>query len=215
MQSTGSMTGIVGVILAGGLSRRMGGQAKALMPLAGQPMIAHAIRRICPHVDACILNVNGDNSAYAQFGLPIVADAFGDHAGPLAGLLSCMIWAAEHRPDARHVVTAPCDTPFLPENYVGALVEAAAGDSETIVIAASGGRSHFASGLWPLALADRLAAYLAAGERRAQSWIEQNRNRSVTFPLVDDGRSGFDPFFNVNTPEDLTAVERFVRERRL
>ena len=204
---------IVGIILAGGLSRRMG-QAKALMPLAGRPMIAHVIERIRPSVDACILNVNGDNSAYAQFGLPIVADAFGDYAGPLAGLLSGMIWAAERHPDARHVVTAPCDTPFLPENYVGALVEATAGDSGTIVIAASGGRSHFASGLWPVALADRLAAYLASGERRTQSWIEQNPNRSVTFPLVDDGGSGFDPFFNVNTPEDLATVERFVRERR-
>ena len=208
------MTGIVGVILAGGLSRRMGGQPKALMPLAGQPMIARVIERICPHVDACVLNVNGDNSAYAQFGLPIVADAFGDYAGPLAGLLSGMIWAAETRPDARHVVTAPCDTPFLPENYVGALVEAAGEDSGTIVIAASGGRSHFASGLWPLALVDSLAEYLAAGERRTQTWIEQNPNRSVTFPFVDDGRSGFDPFFNVNTPVDLGAVESFVRERR-
>ena len=215
MQSTGSMTGIVGVILAGGLSRRMGGQAKALMPLAGQPMIAHVIERIRTSVDACILNVNGDNSAYAQFGLPIVADAFGDYAGPLAGLLSGMIWAAEHSPEARHVVTAPCDTPFLPENYVGALVEATAGDSGTIVIAASAGRSHFASGLWPVALADRLAAYLTAGGRRTQTWIEQNPNRNVTFPLIDDGRSGFDPFFNVNTPEDLRAVESFVRERRL
>ena len=209
------MTGIVGVILAGGLSRRMGGQPKALMPLAGQPMIAHTIERICPDVDACVLNVNGDNSAYVQFGLPIVADAFGDYAGPLAGLLSGMIWAAENRPDARHVVTAPCDTPFLPQNYVGALVEATGGDGGTIVIAASGGRSHFASGLWPLALADGLAAYLAAGERRTQTWIEQNPNRSVTFPFVDDGRSGFDPFFNVNTPEELAAVETFARERRL
>lgn len=214
MQSTAKMTEIVGIILAGGLSRRMGGQPKALMPLAGQPMIAHVIERIRPSVVACILNVNGDNSAYAQFGLPIIADAFGDYAGPLAGLLSGMIWAAEHRPDARYVVTAPCDTPFLPENYVGALVEATAGDSGTIVIAASGGRSHFASGLWPLALADRLAAYLAAGERRTQTWIEQNPNRSVTFPLVDDGRSGFDPFFNVNTPEDLSTVESFMRETR-
>ena len=207
------MTDIVGIILAGGLSRRMG-QAKALMPLAGRPMIAHVIERIRPCVDACILNVNGDNSAYAQFGLPLVADAFGDHAGPLAGLLSGMIWAAEHRPDARHVVTAPCDTPFLPENYVGALVEATAGDSGTIVIAASGGRSHFASGLWPVALAEGLRAFLAAGERRTQSWIERNPNRSVTFPPVEDGGSGFDPFFNVNTPEDLAMAENFVRKNR-
>jgi molybdenum cofactor guanylyltransferase len=204
----------VGIILAGGLSRRMGGQAKALMPLAGRPMIVHVIERVRPFVDACILNVNGDHSAYAQFGLPIVADTFGDYAGPLAGLLSGMVWAAQHRPDARHVVTAPCDTPFLPENYVDALVEATAGDSGTIVIAASDGRSHFASGLWPIALADRLAAYLAAGERRTQTWIEQNPNSSVSFPRIDDGRSGFDPFFNVNTPEDLSTVERILQEKQ-
>jgi molybdopterin-guanine dinucleotide biosynthesis protein A len=210
----GSLTGIVGVILAGGLSRRMGGEAKALIPLAGRPMIAHAIDRICPYVDACILNVNGDAGAFAQLGLPIVADAFGDYAGPLAGLLSGMLWAAEHHPNARYIITAPCDTPFLPEDYVNALAEAAGGDSATIVIAASGGRNHFASGIWPMALADDLATFLAAGERRIQSWIEQNPNKTVTFPFVDDGRSGFDPFFNVNTPEDLAIAEDFVRERR-
>jgi molybdenum cofactor guanylyltransferase len=214
MQSTGSLTGIVGVILAGGLSRRMGGEAKALIPLAGRPMIAHAIDRICPHADACILNVNGDAGAFAQFGLPIVADAFGDYAGPLAGLLSGMLWTAKHHPNARYIVTAPCDTPFLPEDYVNALAEAAGGDSAAIVIAASGGRNHFASGIWPMALADDLATFLAAGERRIQRWIEQNPNRTVTFPLVDDGLSGFDPFFNVNTPEDLAIAEDFVRERR-
>ena len=182
MQSTGSLTGIVGVILAGGLSRRMGGEAKALIPLAGRPMIAHAIDRICPYVDACILNVNGDASAFAQFGLPIVADAFGDYAGPLAGLLSGMLWAAEHHPNARYIVTAPCDTPFLPEDYVNALVEAAGGDSATIVIAASGGRNHFASGIWPMALADDLATFLAAGERRIQTLdrAEPQQDRDVS-----------------------------------
>ncbi|WP_088344318.1 MULTISPECIES: molybdenum cofactor guanylyltransferase MobA [Rhodomicrobium] len=207
-------TGIIGIILAGGLSRRMGGGAKALMPLAGRPMVAHVIGRIAPYVDACVLNVNGDASAFAQFGLPIVADSFGDYAGPLAGLLSGMRWAAEHRLEARWVVTAPCDTPLLPENYVDALA-AEGPDGATVVIAASGGREHFASGLWPVALADELAAFLASGERRIQSWIERNPNKTLTFPLIDDGRGGVDPFFNVNTPEELAMAERFASERPL
>lgn len=204
---------MVGVILAGGLSRRMGGEAKALMPLGGRPMVAHVIDRIRPYVDDCVLNVNGHEAAFARFGLPLIADVVGDYAGPLAGLLSGMRWAADNQPDARWVVTAPCDTPFLPENYVSALAEEAA-DAATIVIAASGERDHFASGLWPIALADDLAAFLASGERRIQSWIGRNPNRIVTFLLIDDGRGGLDPFFNVNTPEDLAMAERFARERR-
>lgn len=188
----------------------MGGEPKALMPLAGRPMISHVIDRIRPHVDACILNVNGLESAFAQFGLPLVADDFGDHAGPLAGLHAAMNWAAEHCAGVRWLVTAPCDTPFLPEDYVSALTEAAGGNGETIVIAASGGRGHFACGLWPIAHKDKLAAYLASGERRTQSWIEQNPNISVTFPHIG-GESGLDPFFNVNTPEDLAKAEDFIR----
>lgn len=206
-------SGIVGLILAGGLSRRMGGEAKSLMPLAGRPMVAHVIDRIRPYVDDCVLNVNSNAAAFAPFGLPLVADSFGDYAGPLAGLLSGMRWAVEHRPDARWIVTAPCDTPFLPEDYVSALAEEAA-DGGTIVIAASSERDHFASGLWPIALADELAAFLASGERRIQGWIGRNPNRVVTFPLIDDGRGGIDPFFNVNTPEDLAMAERFARERQ-
>ena len=211
MPSEHGKTGIVGVILAGGLSRRMGGEPKALMTLAGRPMISHVIDRICPHVDACILNVNGPESAFAQFGLPLVKDDFGDYAGPLAGLLAAMNWAAENCAGARWLVTAPCDTLFLPEHYVSALTEAAGRDAATIVIAASGGRGHFACGLWPIAHKDALAAYLQSGERRTQSWIDRNPNRSVTFPFLDDGRNGFDPFFNVNTPEDLAKAEDFIR----
>ena len=195
----------------GGLSRRMGGEPKALMPLAGRPMISHVIDRIRPHVDACILNVNGLESAFAQFGLPLVADDFGDHAGPLAGLLSGMRWAEKHCAGARWLATVPCDTPFLPEHYISALAEAADEDAAAIVIAASGGRGHFACGLWPIAHKDALAAYLESGERRTQSWIERNPNRSVTFAFIDDGRNGFDPFFNVNTPEDLAKAEDFIR----
>lgn len=215
MDSGPDRGGIVGIILAGGRSRRMGGQSKALKLLAGKPMAAHVIGRLAPHVDACVLNINGGPDAYeqlsVQLGVAVTPDAFGDYAGPLAGLLSGMVWARRHRPATRWLVTAPCDTPFLPLDYVPRLV-AAAGADEIIVIAASGGRHHFASGLWPISLAADLADFLAAGERRIQSWIERHPNRTVDFPIAGDAPGGHDPFFNVNTPEDFALAETIAKE---
>ena len=214
MQSTGSMTGIVGVILAGGLSRRMGGEAKALMPLAGRPMIAHAIDRICPYVDACILNVNGDASAFAQFGLPIVADAFGDYAGPLAGLLSGMLWAAEHHP------TRATSSPPLVTRRSSRRIMSTRWPRRPVAIAQPSSSRHRADattspavfGPWRWRTISPPSS--PPGSAASRRWIEQNPNKTVTFPFVDDGQSGFDPFFNVNTPEDLAIAEDFVRERR-
>jgi molybdenum cofactor guanylyltransferase/molybdopterin-guanine dinucleotide biosynthesis protein MobB len=203
---------IVGIILAGGRSRRMGGGEKALMPLAGKAMVAHVIGRFAPQVAATVLIVNGDPAPFRGFGLPIAADAYGDYAGPLAGLLSGMIWAREHCPGARWVATAPCDTPFLPENYVAALREAAGDCADAIVIAASGGRSHFASGLWPIALREDLAEWLGAGGRRMQSWIERHPHFEANFAPVITGTSSVDPFFNVNTPEDYAAAGAVMKE---
>ncbi len=214
MDSGPDRGGIVAIILAGGRSRRMGGQDKALKRLAGKPMAAHVIGRLAPHVEACVLNINGAPDAYeqlsVQLGVAVVPDAFGDYAGPLAGLLSGMVWARRHRPATRWVVTAPCDTPFLPLDYVPRLVAAAGAEDGVILIAASGGRRHFASGLWPISLADDLAGFLAAGERRIQSWIERHPNRTVDFPFGGEG--GVDPFLNVNTPEDFALAETIAKE---
>jgi molybdopterin-guanine dinucleotide biosynthesis protein A len=203
---------IAGVILAGGKSRRMGGGDKALMPLAGTPMIAHIAGRLAPQVGATVIVANGDVTGLQPLGLPIVVDAVGDYAGPLAGLLSGMIWTREHRSEAQWIATTPCDTPFLPEDYVGALRQAAGDRAERIVIAASEGGSHFASGLWPVALHDDLAASLEAGEHRMHRWIERHANQLVSFPIVTAGAHRIDPFFNVNTREDFEMAETIMKE---
>jgi molybdopterin-guanine dinucleotide biosynthesis protein A len=203
---------IAGVILAGGRSRRMGGGDKALMPLAGTPMIAHIAGRLAPQVGAAVIVANGDVTGLRPLGLPIVTDAVGDYSGPLAGLLSGMIWAREHRPEAQWIATTPCDTPFLPEDYVGALRQAAGDRAEAIAIAASESGSHFASGLWPMVLQKDLAASLEAGEHRMHRWIERHANHLASFPTVTAGAHRIDPFFNVNTREDFAMAETIMKE---
>jgi molybdenum cofactor guanylyltransferase len=215
MERDYDVAGVTGVILAGGRSRRMGGGTnKALLPLDGRPMLAHVIERLSPQVGNVLLVINGDPTGFQAFGLPLVTDPMGDYAGPLAGLLAGMIWARERRPETRWIATTPCDTPFLPEHYVGALLEAAGADADTIVIAASEGRSHFVSGLWPLALQQDLAAWLEAGEHKMQHWIERHPHREVSFARLGSGEGAIDPFFNVNTPEDFAMAEHFMRQGR-
>lgn len=197
----------VGVLFAGGLSRRMGGGDKSLRMLGGRPMIAHAIDRLRPQVDALVLNANGDPARFAAFGLPIAPDRDADFAGPLAGLLAGMLWTREHHPAATRVVTAACDTPFFPADLVAKLKGAAEAANADIAIASSGGQGHFVFGLWPVALAGDLAAYLAEGRRKVQDWIERHSHVTVDFPPMEIGGVTVDPFFNINTPEDLAEAE--------
>jgi molybdenum cofactor guanylyltransferase len=200
---------IVGVILAGGASRRMGGEHKGLFSLAGKPMLLHVAERLGPQVCELAVSVHGAGLEFVRFGLPLIADAAREQQGPLAGVLAAMLWTRAKRPEACWIATAPCDAPFCPRDYVGALREAAlgqAGKQPGIAIAASQGRSHFAFGLWPTALAADLSAYLDAGERRMQGWIEQHPHVAVDFaPLSVEGQA-LDPFFNVNSPHDLAAA---------
>ena len=202
----------IGVLFAGGLSRRMGGGDKALMPLAGRPIIAHVMERLRPQVDDLILNANGDPARFARFGLPVVPDLTGEFAGPLAGLLAGMEWVRAHRPDAGQVVTAACDTPFFPGDLVAKLSSAAETAGADIVLAASEGQSHFVFALWPVALAPDLAAYLGAGRRKVQDWIERHSHVTVPFPPQEIGGVTVDPFFNINTPEELATAEAWLRK---
>jgi molybdopterin-guanine dinucleotide biosynthesis protein A len=207
MASSSINAPVVGVLFAGGLSRRMGGGDKSLRLLAGRPMIAHAIEGLRPQVDALAINANGDPGRFAAFGLPVVADRDADFAGPLAGLLAGIDWARENHPGAGHVATAACDTPFFPGDLVTRLRAAALAQDAAIAIASSEGQGHFVFGLWPVALADDLAAYLAEGRRKVQDWIERHPHASVEFAPVRVGGAAVDPFFNVNTPEDLARAE--------
>lgn len=204
--------GVAGIILAGGLSRRMGGGDKALAPLGRRPLLAHVVQRLRPQVGALALNANGDPARFGTLSLPVVADTVPGFAGPLAGLLVGLEWAAAATP-CRWLVTATADTPFFPEDLVRRLLAATEGRAGTIAVARCGERRHPTFALWPLTLAGPLRRMLVEdGNRRVTAFIDANAHADVDFPPVElpDGGT-FDPFFNINTPQDLAEAERLSR----
>jgi molybdopterin-guanine dinucleotide biosynthesis protein A len=190
----------VGVLLAGGLARRMGGGDKPLLTLAGRPLLAHAAAALAPQCTALVLNANGDPARFAAFGLPVVADTLPGHPGPLAGILAGMRWAAAHHPGRADILTIAADTPLLPGDF-GARLAAARGTAP-IACARSGGWTHPTAALWPVALADRLEAAIRAGARGVLAWAT-----GEGLALADFAAEPHDPFFNINTPQDLAAAE--------
>lgn len=195
---------VAGVILAGGLARRMGGGDKALLELAGRPMLAHVIARLAPQVDELVLNANGDPARFERFGLPVVPDTVAGFAGPLAGVLAGMRWAAARGHE--HVVSAAGDTPFFPRDLVQRLRAAKGG--EPIAMAATddperGLSEHPTFALWPVHLADDLEKALTEGSmRKVIVWTSRHGCARAVF----DGAEF--PFFNVNTPDDLADAAR-------
>lgn len=195
---------IFGVILAGGAGRRMGGAGadgadKALLPLAGQPLLTHVQDRLEPQVEALAISANGDPARLGFAGLPVLADDIG--AGPLAGVLAALGWAAAAGADA--VVSAPVDLPFLPCDLVPRLWMAGDGG---LAVAECSGRVHPACALWPVALAPSLRAYLAAGEARVMGFASAQGAARAPFATGTP-----DPFANLNTPGDLAAAEAALR----
>ncbi|RTL61573.1 MAG: molybdenum cofactor guanylyltransferase MobA [Hyphomicrobiales bacterium] len=204
--------GVVGVILAGGLSMRMGGGDKGLLDLAGRPMLAHVAARLRPQVDALIINANGDPARFAALGLTVVADTLDGFVGPLAGVLAGMRWSVAHAPAATHVLTAPADTPLVPDDTVARLSAAVAQRPQAIAIAESHGKMHPVVGLWPVALADALEDDLTRGLRKVMAWAEHHAAVAVPFQPVMMGARAVDPFFNANTPEDLAELRALMQE---
>ncbi len=204
----------IGLILAGGLSRRMGGGDKALRVLGGQPMLAHVIERLRPQIGRIVLNANGDPERFAPFGLPVVADTIPDFAGPLAGVLAGMRWAQKNAPKARWIVTAAADTPFFPTDLADKFMGAAAGQANRIVLAASDDGTHPVFGLWPIALADDLERALNAGTRKILAWTDKHDTVLVKFDAFLAGGRAVDPFFNANRPEDLADAETILEQMR-
>ncbi len=197
----------MGCLLAGGLSRRMGGSDKSLMMLGDKPMIGHAARRLSPQVGALVVSANGDPARFGDFDLPVVADRIEGFAGPLAGIHAALLHARAHHPQARWVVTAACDTPFFPDDLVARLIGAAGHHDAMIALARTVASVHPVFGLWPVTLADDLEAWLTAGEsRKVLAWVDRHPNAEVSFrgPVVDG--TEIDPFFNVNTPDDLETA---------
>ena len=193
---------VVGVVLAGGRSSRMGGGEKTLRELGGKPMLAHVLARLKPQVTDIVISANGDPSDFAAFGRPVVGDSLPGFQGPLAGIEAGLAWAAANCPDASNVITVPGDTPFIPGDLVRRLSEAA-----PVAVARTGEGVHPVVGMWPLSLGRALKAALAGGLRRASRWAEMQNATEVFFPPVEIGGRTVDPFFNINRPEDLAEAE--------
>jgi molybdenum cofactor guanylyltransferase len=198
-----------GIVLAGGLGRRMGGGDKPLLELRGTPMLARVIERLAPQVERIVINANGDPARFARYGLPVVPDTIDGFAGPLAGILAGMRWSRQNFPEGRFVVSVAADTPFFPNDLVLRLAEGCGRDERTIALAASPAGTHPVFGLWPVALADDLEAFLRSGEGgKILKFADRYLRLNVPFDdiVLPDG-TAVDPFFNVNTPEDATRAE--------
>ncbi len=197
---------VLGVLLAGGLARRMGGGDKSLRPLGSCTILDHVIERVRPQVAGLVLNANGDPGRFARFGLPVAADVIEGFAGPLAGVLTGMEWARDHRPDCAWIATIATDTPFLPLDLVARL-RAAVRDAD-LACARSNGRTNPVFGLWPVALAADLRRAMTEEEiRKVDVWTARYELAVVDFPATP-----FDPFFNTNRPEDLAEAERLLAD---
>lgn len=203
---------IAGVILAGGLARRMGGGDKASGLIAGQSMFDRVKARLSPQVSSMVLNANGDPERFVSLGLPVVADSITDYPGPLAGVLAGMDWAAGE--GATHILSVAADTPFFPTD-LGARLAAVISDETSIALAATpdpkrGMSRHPTFGLWPVALAHDLRVALNDGVRKVVLWTDRHGAATVPFP-----NDPFDPFFNVNTPDDMAKAEALAGEHGL
>ena len=200
------MNDCIGVILAGGLARRMGGGDKPLVEIAGRPILQHVIDRLKPQCGLLAINANGDPARFSAFGLPVICDSVEGFAGPLAGILAGMDFGAAK--GAAHVLSAPGDTPFLPADLRSRLQAARTRAGATIAVAASNGRTHHAVALWPVALREDLRrALVAEDERRVSAFIGRYANVVVDWPIEP-----YDPFFNVNRPEDLARADAIAKD---
>ena len=204
------MTEIPGIILAGGLSTRMGGGDKGLLHVGGSSLLERVMERLRPQVCALALNANGDRARFDRFDLPVVPDSIEGWPGPLAGVLAGMDWASEI--GARQIVTVAADTPFFPHNLVAKLIAGAVETDLPIALAASpdqrrGLVRHPTFGLWPVALRDDLRDALKDGVRKVVEWTDRHGCTAVSFQ-----NEPLDPFFNVNTPDDMAQAEKMLAE---
>jgi len=200
---------LAGVILAGGLSRRMGGGDKGLLALDAHPMLAHVVARLRPQLPLLAINANGDPARFAAFGLPVIADAGSEREGPLAGVLAGLTWARTQS-GVRAIVTAASDTPFLPLDLVPRLLKPAA----PLAVAESQGHVHPTVALWPLSLVDDIQLALAEGRRQAMAFVEGANARLVPFAPLEISGQSVDPFFNANTPADLDWARSVLQSSR-
>jgi molybdopterin-guanine dinucleotide biosynthesis protein A len=200
----------LGLILAGGLARRMGGGDKARITIGGRTILERVLATMTPQCARLIVNANGDPSRFADTHLPVVADSVPDFAGPLAGILAGLDWAAAHARDITDIASVPGDCPFLPSNLVARLASARAQAKTPLACARSGDWRHPVVGLWPVALREDLRkALMVEGLHKIEIWTARHGVAIADWPVEP-----IDPFFNVNTPEDVAAAERVAAQER-
>ncbi len=198
---------VLGCVLAGGQSRRMGGGDKSLLDLGGKSMLDIILARLSPQVPNIILNANGDPQRFARYELPVMADPIGEFAGPLAGVLAGLTYAAENCPGVSHVVSVAGDTPFFPTALVESLIGAVPADEPVIALASSSSKLHPVFGLWPVSLLNDLQTWLRTGQSgKVLAFVDRHDSVEVSFDL--DPATGLDPFFNANRPDDLATVRK-------
>ena len=197
-----------GLVLAGGQARRMGGGDKALIRIGATTILDRVLERLSPSCAGVILNANGDPARFAPFGLPVVSDDVAGFAGPLAGILAGLDWVAGNRPSIGWVVSAPGDCPFLPRDLVERLHAARLAAGTPLACAQSGDWRHPVAGLWPVALRHDLRHALVDEDlRKIEIWTGRHGVALARWPTAP-----VDPFFNVNTPEDVREAERLALE---
>lgn len=200
-----------GLVLAGGTSLRMGGRDKALAQLGGRPLVAHVMERLTPQVSKTAISSNGDPMLFAACNVPVLPDlASSNRSGPLSGILAGLLWA-QRDAACSHILTAAVDTPFFPADLGARLAAAVQGKADCVAVARSGGRWHPVFSLWPVSAATALAAFLRdANDFSVMRYLERQDFAAADFDPRPDGG---DPFFNVNTPEDLAIAETMLGGR--
>lgn len=189
----------------------MGGGDKPLLSLGKARLIDHVAARLKPQVATLGLNANGDPARFAGTGLPVIEDTVPGHAGPLAGILAGLEWAARQT-SCRWLMSAAGDTPFFPADLVERLAAATRERPDAIAVASSGGRWHPTFALWPLGLRDALRHFLVDEDnRRVSAFMQRQGHVEIEFPMIEAGNQKIDPFFNINTPDDLASAERLLQ----
>jgi molybdopterin-guanine dinucleotide biosynthesis protein A len=198
----------LGLVLAGGLARRMGGGDKPLLEINGETILARALARFRPQCAGLVINANGDPVRFTAFGYPVVADSVPDFAGPLAGILAGLDWVAKNAPEIEWIATVPGDCPFLPRDLVAKLHAARQASNAPLACARTGGRMHPVAGIFPVALREDLRAALVTEKlHKVGVWVGRHNAATAEWP-----DQPVDPFFNVNTPEDRAAAETLARQ---
>ena len=199
----------LGAILAGGLARRLGGGDKTLRMVGGRTVLDRLVDRVAPQVTRLIVNANDDPRRFESLGLPVVADSLAGHLGPLAGVLAALDWTAVSAPAIEWIVTVPGDAPFLPPDRVSRLHAGRQRDSAIRACASSDGRTHPVIALWPVSIRHDLRNAVAEQDvRRIDRFTGRYACAVEEWPTEP-----VDPFFNVNTPEDLAEADRLVTDR--